>query len=115
MKFDNKVYFAKLDENNNIHDTNRNYEFRLKLNESYILPDFFIPDLKLILEFDGTYYHRENIENKERERKRDENIKKSGYTVLHISEKEYVDNKKSTILKLVNFILKIKKLNCDKG
>lgn len=110
LGFDNKVYFARLDDNNQIHDTNRNYEFRLKLNNSYILPDFFIPDLKLILEFDGTYYHRDNPENKERERKRDQNILRSGYKVMHISEKEYINNKELTVLKMVNFILKTKQL-----
>ena len=108
--FYDKTYFAKLDKNNNIHENKNNYEYRLKLNNSYILPDFFIPSLNLILEFDGTYYHRDTTENKEREKRRDENIVNSGYKVLHISEKEYNDNKELTILKIVNFILKIKQL-----
>lgn len=108
--FYNKVYFAKLDDNNNIHETNKNYEYRLKLKKSYILPDFFIPSLNLIIEFDGTYYHRDTTENKDRERKRDQNIIDSGYSVLHISEKEYMVNKELTVLKLVNFILKTKKI-----
>jgi very-short-patch-repair endonuclease len=110
LGFTNKLYFAKLDENNKIHNTNRNFEYRLKLKDSYILPDFFIPDLKLIIEFDGTYYHRDNTENKERERRRDENIKKSGYNVIHISEKEYIKNKELTIFRIVNYILKTKQL-----
>jgi very-short-patch-repair endonuclease len=108
--FYDKVYFAKLDDNNNIHETNKNYEYRLKLKKSYILPDFFIPSLNLIIEFDGTYYHRDTTENKDRERKRDQNIIDSGYSVLHISEKEYMVNKELTVLKLVNFILKTKKI-----
>ena len=108
--FFDKVYFAKLDKNDNIHDSKNNYEYRLKLSKSYILPDFFIPSLNLILEFDGTYYHRDTIENKEREKNRDENIINSGYKVLHISEKEYKDNKELTILKVVNYILKTKQL-----
>jgi very-short-patch-repair endonuclease len=108
--FYDKVYFAKLDENNNIHENNKNYEYRLRLKKSYILPDFFIPSLNLIIEFDGIYYHRETSENKERERRRDQNIINSGYYVLHISEKEYLNNKELTVLKLVNFILKRKKL-----
>jgi hypothetical protein len=108
--FDEKIYFAKLDKDGSIHDTNKNYEYRLKLNKSYILPDFFIPSLNLILEFDGTYYHRNTTENKEREIRRDENIINSGYRVLHITESEYNENKELTILKLVNFILKIKQL-----
>lgn len=108
--FSDKVYFAKLDKNDNIHESKNNCEYRLKLNKSYILPDFFIPSLNLILEFDGTYYHRDTTENKQREKIRDENIINSGYNVLHISEKEYKDNKELTILKLVNYILKIKQL-----
>ena len=108
--FFDKVYFAKLDKNDNIHESNNNYEYRLKLNKSYILPDFFIPSLNLVLEFDGTYYHRDTTENKEREKTRDNNIINSGYKVLHISEKEYNDNKELTILKVVNYILKTKQL-----
>lgn len=108
--FFDKIYFARLDKNNNIHENKNNYEYRLKLNKSYILPDFFIPSLNLILEFDGTYYHRETTENKEREIRRDENIIESRYKVLHISEKEYNKNKELTILKVVNFILKTKQL-----
>jgi len=108
--FFDKVYFAKLDKNDNIHESKNNYEYRLKLNKSYILPDFFIPSLNLILEFDGTYYHRDTTENKEREKTRDENIINSGYKVLHISEKEYKDNKELTVLKVVNYILKTKQL-----
>jgi very-short-patch-repair endonuclease len=110
LGFYEKVYFAKLDNNNSIHESKNNYEYRLKLNKSYILPDFFIPSLNLILEFDGTYYHRDTTENKEREKIRDENIINSGYKVLHISEKEYKDNKELTILKVVNYILKTKQL-----
>jgi hypothetical protein len=108
--FYDKVYFAKLDDNNNIHETNKNYEHRLKLKKSYILPDFFIPSLNLIIEFDGTYYHRDTTENKDRERRRDRNIIDSGYSVLHITEREYNENKELTVLKLVNFILKTKKI-----
>jgi hypothetical protein len=108
--FFDKVYFARLDKNNNIHESKNNYEYRLELNKSYILPDFFIPSLNLILEFDGTYYHRNTTENKKREMIRDENIINSGYKLLHISEKEYNENKELTILKVVNFILKTKQL-----
>lgn len=106
--FNDKVYFAKLDNNGNIHNTKNNYEYRLKLNKSYILPDFFIPSLNLIVEFDGVYYHRNTVENKEREEKRDKNIIDSGYSVVHITEKEYIDNKELTVLKIVSRILKMK-------
>jgi len=112
--FNDKVYFAKLDNENNIHETKNNYEYRLKLNRSYILPDFFIPSLSLIIEFDGTYYHRNTTENKKREKIRDENIVDSGYKVLHISEKEFNDNKELVVLNIVNFIQKQKNEECLK-
>ena len=108
--FDEKVYFAKLDKDGHIHDTNKNYEYRLKLNKSYILPDFFIPILKLIIEFDGTYYHRDNPENKKREKTRNRNIIDSGYKVIHISESDYKNNKELIILKIVNIILKMNQI-----
>lgn len=39
---------------------------------------------------------------------RDKNIIDSGYSVLHITEKEYIDNKELTVLKIVSRILKMK-------
>ena len=108
--FCEKIYFAKLDNDGVIHNTNKNYEYRLKLNKSYIMPDFFIPELKLIIEFDGTYYHRDNPENEKREHFRNLNILESGYDVIHISESEYVNDKQLTVLKIVKEILKTKRL-----
>ena len=104
--FNHDVYFASLDENKKIHDSNRNFEYRLKLNKSYILPDFFIPELKLIIEFDGTYYHRLNSENKKREENRDKNIIESGYNVIHIKELDYINNKELLVYQIVDDILK---------
>ena len=80
------------------------------MNKSYILPDFFIPTLNLIIEFDGTYYYRDNPENKKREEARNRNIIDSGYEVIHISESDYRNKKELTILKIVNKILKTKQL-----
>jgi hypothetical protein len=99
------IYFASLNENKDIVDSTRNYEYRLKLNKSFILPDFFMINTHKIIEFDGTYYHRNTPENKKREIERDENIKDSGYKVLHISEQEYKDDKELSIQKCINFLL----------
>jgi len=96
-KFNEKVYFAKLDPNGLIHKLNKNYEFRLKLNKSFIVPDFFIPNINLIIEFDGTYYHRNTSENKKREEVRDKNIKHSGYEVIHVKESDYIKDKNKII------------------
>ena len=99
------VYFASLNEVKEIVDSEKNYEYRLKLNKSFILPDFFVSDLKKIIEFDGVYYHRSTPENNKREKERDQNIKDSGYNVLHILESEYLKDKKKTIQKCIDFIL----------
>jgi very-short-patch-repair endonuclease len=112
INFNDKVYFAKLDNNNNIHNTNKNYEFRLNLKESYILPDFFIPSLNLIIEFDGVYYHRNTIENKKRKDIRHKNIIESGFDVIYICEKEFKKDKEKTINDLLKLILK-KKLSIN--
>lgn len=112
--FTEEVYFARLNpETKEIHNENKNYEYRLKLEDSYILPDFFIPSLKLIIEFDGTYYHRNTPENKTRERLRNRKIRKSGYEVIHIKEIEYVKNKEKTVNRIVRLIHKHLKFNYD--
>jgi very-short-patch-repair endonuclease len=108
LGFKDKIYFASLDDKGNIHNENKNFEYRLKLKKSYILPDFFIPSLKLIIEFDGTYYHRNTPENKKREIIRDNNIKDSGYDVIHIKEKDYLENKENIVDKISLYILQKK-------
>jgi len=102
---DNEIYFATY-LNGNLDDSGKNNEFRLELTERVILPDFIDLTNKKIIEFDGTYYHRISPENNLRELKRDEMIIKSGYEVLHISEKDYYSNKEDIIYKCVNFLNK---------
>lgn len=97
------IFFATF--NNGVKDTSgKNNEYRLKLLNGVILPDFFDLDSKKIIEFDGTYYHRSTPENSLREVKRDMMILESGYKVLHISEMEYKKNKEETINKCINFL-----------
>ena len=99
----NDIYFATLNEDK-IDDSGKNHEYRLRLNDKYILPDFYIPSINKIIEFDGTYYHRETPENKKRERERDISIKENNIEVLHISESEYRKNKEKTIKKCIDFL-----------
>lgn len=97
------VYFATI-KNGEVDNSGSNNEFRLPLNESFILPDFFIPSISKIIEFDGVYYHRSTPENDKREKLRDRNILKSGYLVLHISESEYLKNNNIIIQKCIDFL-----------
>lgn len=98
------IYFASLDKNKQYDDSGKNYEYYLQLSNIVIKPDFFIKNNNKIIEFDGTYYHRNTPENIKREQKRDEEIINSGYTVLHISEYDYKTNKHEVIKRCLDFI-----------
>lgn len=93
--------------NNGIIDNSgKNNEYRLVLMNGVILPDFIDLDNNKIIEFDGTYYHRNTPENSLREEKRDKIILESGYQVLHVSEYEYKKNKQEIIDKCIAFLNK---------
>lgn len=100
---DNEIYFATL-KNNFKDDSGKNNEYRLELNNSIILPDFFIKNKNKIIEFDGTYYHRNTTENKKREKLRDKDILDGGYYLLHIKESDYMKDKEKTVNECINFI-----------
>jgi very-short-patch-repair endonuclease/predicted CoA-binding protein len=105
----NTIKFATFDFENNIktEKKNRNFEHTLRLkNGSYVKPDFIVLEKRKIIEFDGTYFHRKDSENKNREKKRDEKIKETGYDILHISEEKYNKNKEKTIIECLNFLQK---------
>lgn len=98
------IYFAQLSENKKIDISGKNNELRLKL-DKMILPDFIDIEKKKIIEFDGTYWHGKiGHGNKEREEHRDQILINSGYTVLHINEFEYKNNKQGVIEKCINFL-----------
>lgn len=102
---DNEIYFATY-QHGILDNSGKNHEYRLKLNQSFILPDFFVKDLNKIIEFDGTYYHRPTPENLLRESNRDKNIIQSGYEVLHVSESDYKKDKQKVINKCIEFLSK---------
>ena len=100
---DREIYFATY--NNGIKDeSGKNNEYRLKLRDSVILPDFFDKKNKKIIEFDGTYYHRKTPENLLREEKRDKMIIDCNYKVFHVNETVYKNNKQEIIKKCINFL-----------
>jgi len=81
-----KIFFATL-KNGIKDDSGKNNEFRLKLDNRVIMPDFIVGNK--IIEFDGTYYHRDSPENKKRDMMRDIIIKENGYDIFHVNESEY--------------------------
>jgi very-short-patch-repair endonuclease len=81
-----------------------NNEHILDLKTRIIRPDFFIKSTGKIIEFDGTYYHRNTPENNKREKERDNAIIKSGYKVLHVSESDYNKNPEYILQQCINFL-----------
>jgi very-short-patch-repair endonuclease len=74
--------------------------------QQWHVSDIFVKNLGLIIEFDGTYYHK----NIEKDRKRDDDIKECGYKILHIHEKQYRERPRKQIKKCLNFIKEIVKI-----
>jgi hypothetical protein len=98
-----EIYFASL--NNGLKDdSGKNNEYRLKLKNKIIKPDFFIKNKNKIIEFDGTYYHRKNTENRKRDLIRDEEIIKNGYFIFHVTEYDYKENKEKIINDCLMFL-----------
>jgi very-short-patch-repair endonuclease len=98
-----EIYFATL--RNGLKDNSgKNNEFRLKLENILVLPDFFMKNKSKIIEFDGVYYHRNNPENKKRSLTRDIEIIKEGYAIFHVSEDDFKTNKEKVIEECITFI-----------
>jgi hypothetical protein len=102
------IYFATLDENKQIVDTGKNHEYRIRLKDRIIMPDFYVEDIKKIIEFDGIYWHdykrRNKPENQKREEERDKSLIDSGYSILRINEKEWENDPVEVIKKCMEFI-----------
>ena len=102
------VYFAELNDNKEKDLSGNNNELRLRLNEKLILPDFIDTNLNKIIEFDGTYWHKVKNKNYSFDNnpdiKRQKLIIENGYTVLHINELDYKNDKQGTVEKCLNFL-----------
>lgn len=98
-KLDNKeyIYFATI-KNGEMDISGKNNEYKLRLNNTVLAPDFLMKNKNKIIEFDGTYYHRDTPENKKRDILRDIKIKENGFEVFHVNESEY----KKTPDKIIN-------------
>lgn len=102
------VYFAQLNEKKQKDLSGINNELRLRLDKKIILPDFIDTNTKKIIEFDGTYWHK--VKNKDYSFSNNPDVKKrkilieNGYTVLHIDETEYKNDKQGTVEKCMNFL-----------
>jgi len=104
-RFDlNDIMFAQLNKNKEKDETGKNYEYLLKLDESFCKPDFVLFSTKSIIEFDGDYWHGEKRGNKARDRIRDKKIQAVGYKIFHVAERDYKTNPVRVINNCIEFL-----------
>jgi very-short-patch-repair endonuclease len=103
-EFLDSVYFATYERNEMAGYKNK--EYRLKINNSYIMPDFVCLKTRKIIEFDGDYWHSEKIANPQREKTRDMKIIQSGFAVMHVQEHRYKKERMEVIQECLNFLIK---------
>lgn len=97
------IYFATYQRDEVLDKSNKEYRLVL-IDKTYIMPDFICLNTKRIIEFDGDYWHSENVANPTKEKDRDRRIIESGYTVLHIKECNYKIDKQKSIQECINFL-----------
>ena len=96
------VYYATYDRPEM--ETHKNKEFILKLNTTFVRPDFIDLESKKIIEFDGIYWHSVGVLDEDHEAKRDAAIKEAGYKLLHIKEEDYYGSKSWVIKQCLKFL-----------
>ena len=100
--FDHIFYATNNPEKNN----NEYMVINKETNKHYFL-DFYVKDNNKVIEFDGDYWHGGPGGNQERDRKRQEDLIKLGYTnILHVKERDFKNNPEKTINECINFIRK---------
>jgi very-short-patch-repair endonuclease len=68
--------------------------------------DFCITSLKLIIEFDGTYWH--SLEGaKEKDQHKQKVVEEKGFTMIRIDESDYNKDKQSIVDVCINKILEM--------
>lgn len=85
-------------------DSGKNHEYTISNSLITCKPDFIIHECNIILEFDGSYWHSDQVANIGRERKRDNALLTLGYKVLHVKENDYRKNPEKVINKCLEFI-----------
>lgn len=101
-----KMFFAQ-NFTNTKDESGKNHEYCIETDSSYCKLDFYIPELKYCIEFDGDYWHGEKKGNLNRDNAREFEIKKKtpDITIIHIKERDYKANKEQTVNMLVEDIL----------
>ena len=97
------VYFATLKDG--VKDSSgKNNECTLSISSKVIKPDFYVQDKKLLIEFDGDYWHGKVYGAFHRQQIRDRLLLENGYKVLHIKECDYNKDPGSIVQQCLDFI-----------
>lgn len=103
------IYFATLDQQTNQKDYSRtNHEYQLKTKTSIRYPDFFIPEINKIIEFDGVYWHgKVGRGNKTQDEKREKEICEvlENCKIFRVREDEYNKNPEKVVNECLEFLL----------
>lgn len=109
------IYFATFNQQTEqLDDSGTNHEYRLKTKTSLRYPDFFIPEINKIIEFDGVYWHGEvGRGNKTKDEKRKQEICEvlENCQIFRVREDEYNQNPEEMVIKCVDFLLDFHVLN----
>lgn len=81
-----------------------NNEYTLKLDNRVINPDYFIEELKVIIEFDGDYWHYQNPDRLKYDKIKEEAAKRSGYHMISVRECDYNRDPQAEVDRCINFI-----------
>jgi hypothetical protein len=103
------IYFATFDQQTKQKDdSGTNHEYQLKTKTSIRYPDFFIPEINKIIEFDGIYWHGEvGRGNKASDEKREEEICEvlNDCKIFRVREDEYNKNPEKILNNCLEFLL----------
>lgn len=66
--------------------------------------DFCIPEYKIIIEFDGDYWHGEARGNQQRDKIREQKLIELGYNIFHVEERQYKQDPDIAINNCINHI-----------
>lgn len=82
----------------------KNKEYTLKLDKIVVKPDFIDVSKKLIIEFDGDYWHSETRANPKREKIKSDAMISYGYKLLRIKERDFNKDKEGCVKKCLDFL-----------
>lgn len=97
-----QVYYATL---NSINGKSNEYEVILEDGVHRYLLDFYVKDNNKVIEFDGDYWHGKSKGNRQRDKMREDHLRRLGYVnILRIKEHDYKTNPDKVIQQCIDFI-----------